>query len=262
MVILIRILFPMEKTLIYRQKMTRFLLLTEAFFSIENPTFLHANSILDRERLSVHGDGRIEDQRWGTNANRLPALHSVGCYRHPEWIWIHLLRCDENPPEPSGFNRHAGLPRKFDGSHGTIQSSIRWLTDATIPSVYEPEETACYCKIHRYSWLPSSRYASAFLQDGQSLSASPIGIQNRGCLLEQVERSAYRTMARTRFRRKESSPLSNEDSSRYKGECGSQLFLCATTNCVSNDDSPCRFVSRNRVSSSGKFLDQIGRAHV
>src|SRR5436190_24398026 len=111
--------------------MTSFLLLTEAFFSIETPTFLHANSILDRERFSVYGARRIEDQERRINANRLPALHSVGCNSHSEWIRIHLLRCDENPSEPSSFNRHAGLPRKFDGSDGTIQSSIRWFGDAS-----------------------------------------------------------------------------------------------------------------------------------
>ena len=100
--------------------MTSFLLLTEAFFSIETTTFLHANSILDRERFSVYGARRIEDQERRINANRLPALHSVGRDNHSEWIWIHLLCRDENPPEPSGFNRHAGLPRKSYGTHGPI----------------------------------------------------------------------------------------------------------------------------------------------
>ena len=102
--------------------MTSFLLLTEAFFSIETTTFLHANSIPDRERFSVYGARRIENQERRINANRLPALHSVGRDNHPEWIWIHLFRCDENSPEPSGFNHHVGLPRKPNGSHGTIQS--------------------------------------------------------------------------------------------------------------------------------------------
>ena len=100
--------------------MTRFLLLTEAFFSIETTTFLHANSILDRERFSVYGARRIENQERRINANRLPALHSVGCNSHSEWIWIRLIRCDENPPEPSGFNRHAGLPGKSHGTHGSV----------------------------------------------------------------------------------------------------------------------------------------------
>ena len=100
--------------------MTSFLLLTEAFFSIETTTFLHANSILDRERFSVYGARRIEDQERRINANRLPALHSVGCNSHSEWIWIRLIRCNENSAKPSGFNRDAGLPGKSYGTHGSV----------------------------------------------------------------------------------------------------------------------------------------------
>ena len=100
--------------------MTRFLLLTEAFFSIETPTFLHANSILDRERFSVYGARRIENQERRINANRLPALHSMGLDSDSEWIRIHLVRRDKNPAESAGLHLHAGLPRKLDGTHGSV----------------------------------------------------------------------------------------------------------------------------------------------
>ena len=100
--------------------MTSFLLLTEAFFSIETPTFLYANSILDRECLSVYGARRVENQERRINANRVSALHSVGCNSHSEWIWIRLIRCNENSAKPSGVNRDAGLSGKSYGAHGPI----------------------------------------------------------------------------------------------------------------------------------------------
>src|SRR5438552_3346302 len=117
--------------------MTHFPVSTEGFFSMQTTTFLHANFVSDRERFSVYDTRRVENQERRINANRVSTLHSVGCNSHSEWIRIHLVCRNENPSESASLHLDVRLPRKLDGTHGSIQSSIRWLGDAPIPSCCE-----------------------------------------------------------------------------------------------------------------------------
>ncbi len=100
--------------------MTHFPVSSEAFFSMQTTTFLHANFVSDRERFSVYGARRIENQEWGIKPDRVSTLHSVGLDSHSKRILIHFVRCDANPSESASLHLDVRLPRKLDGTHGSI----------------------------------------------------------------------------------------------------------------------------------------------
>src|SRR5437667_7919271 len=100
--------------------MTHFPVSAEAFFSMQTTTFLHANFVSDGERFSVYGARRIENQERGIKPDCLSTLHSVGCNSHSEWIRIHLVCRNENPSESASLHLDVRLPRKLDGTHGSL----------------------------------------------------------------------------------------------------------------------------------------------